>query len=166
MSSQSTLADDDLFGEAAAEMREEVEGHLDDARAELPDPDAVWDAEADNVLGVLNALRSALNAGEAEKHLRQAKKTFIVGQRADAFDEPGELESRIEDVESLLNSIQEAESLVGDLTGTMPQLRSSLQDVVDGGASAGDDAKGADAGDSDAATADDADADDAASESE
>ena len=68
MSNQSTLADDDLFGEAAAS---------------LPDADAVWDVEADNVLGVLNTLRSALDVGDAADHLRQAKKTFIVGRRAD-----------------------------------------------------------------------------------
>jgi hypothetical protein len=131
MSSQSTLADDDLFGEAAAEMREEVESHLADARAELPDPDAVWEAEADNVLGVLNALRSALDVDDAQEHLRQAKKTFIVGQRADAFDDPDSLEAEVESVEELLTSIADAEELVGELTGTMPQLRSQLQEAAD-----------------------------------
>ncbi|WP_144902411.1 DUF5790 family protein [Halobellus captivus] len=131
MSSQSTLADDDLFGEAAAEMREEVESHLADARAALPASDDVWDAEADNVLGVLNALKSALNVGDAEEHLRQAKKTFIVGQRADAFDDPDSLEADVEAVEELLASIEDAEELVGDLTGTMPQLRSQLQEAAD-----------------------------------
>lgn len=133
MSSQSTLADDDLFGEAAAEMREEVESHLADARAELPDSDAVWDAEADNVLGVLNALRSALDVDDAQEHLRQAKKTFIVGQRADAFEDPDSLEAEVESVEELLASIADAEELVGDLTGTMPQLRSQLQEAAEAG---------------------------------
>ncbi|RLM59811.1 hypothetical protein DVK02_03525 [Halobellus sp. Atlit-31R] len=154
MSSQSTLGDDDLFGEAAAEMREEVESHLAEARAELPAPDAVWDAEADNVLGVLNALRSALDVGEAEAHLRQAKKTFIVGQRADAFDDPDAIEAQIESVAELLASIADAEELVGDLTGTMPQLRSQLQDAAaesDAGG-AEEDAESADA------SADEADA--------
>ncbi|SDX63224.1 DUF5790 family protein [Halobellus clavatus] len=131
MSSQSTLADDDLFGEAAAEMREEVEAHLEDAEAALPDPDDVWDADADNVLGVLNALKSTLDVGDAAEHLRQAKKTFIVGQRAEAFDDPESLEARLESVEALLGSIEEAGDLVGDLTGTMPQLRSQLQDAAD-----------------------------------
>ncbi|MGQ4554431.1 DUF5790 family protein [Halobellus sp. GM3] len=155
MSSQSTLADDDLFGEAAAEMREEVEGHLADARAELPDADAVWETEADNVLGVLNALRSTLDAGEAEAHLRQAKKTFIVGQRADAFDDPEELESQVEGVEELLGAIEDAEELVGDLTGTMPQLRSRLQDLSDGEQASEAEA---DSGEADS-SAEDADAD-------
>ncbi|MBB6646327.1 DUF5790 family protein [Halobellus ruber] len=141
MSNQSTLADDDLFGEAAAEMREEVEGHLDDARAALPDADAVWDVEADNVLGVLNTLRSALDVGDAAEHLRQAKKTFIVGQRADAFDDPEDLKAEIEELEGLVTSIEDAEDLAGDLTGTVPEIRSLLQEAAnaaDGGAAEAD----------------------------
>jgi hypothetical protein len=143
MSNQSTLADDDLFGEAAAEMREEVEGHLDDARAALPDADAVWDVEADNVLGVLNTLRSALDVGDAAEHLRQAKKTFIVGERADAFDDADDLEAEIEDLEALVTSIEDAEDIVGDLTGTVPGIRNQLQEAdgdVDGAADADTDA--------------------------
>ena len=160
MSSQSTLGDDDLFGEAAAEMREEVESHLADARAELPDPDTVWDAEADNVLGVLNALRSALDVGEAEEHLRQAKKTFIVGQRAEAFDDPDAIEAQVESVEELLVSLAEAEELVGDLTGTMPQVRSQLQEAAEAAESSAAD----DAADSDEEATDEADAADASAD--
>lgn len=148
MSNQSTLADDDLFGEAAAEMREEVEGHLDDARTSLPDSDAVWDVEADNVLGVLNTLRSALDVGDAAGDLRQAKKTFIVGQRADAFDDPDELEAEIEELEGLVASVEDAEDLVGDLTGTVPGIRNQLQEAtedVDSGAADADDAAEGDA---------------------
>ena len=142
MSDQSTLADDDLFGEAAVEMREEVEGHLDDARASLPDPDAVWDVEADNVLGVLNTLKSALDGGDATDHLRQAKKTFVVGQRADAFDDPDALEAEIERLEALVASVEDAEGLVGDLTGTIPGVRNGLQDAGDGSGDGGADAGG------------------------
>jgi len=162
MSSQSTLADDDLFGEAAAEMREEVESHLADARAELPDPDDVWTAEADNVLGVLNALKSALDVDDAEEHFRQAKKTFIVGQRADAFDDPDSLEEEVESVEELLASIADAEEIVGDLTGTMPQLRSQLQDAADAGPDADADS---DADTDSGASDDDADEDSTADDS-
>ncbi|WP_336021709.1 DUF5790 family protein [Halobellus salinisoli] len=159
MSSQSTLADDDLFGEAAAEMREEVESHLADARAELPDPDDVWETEADNVLGVLNALKSALDVNDAEEHLRQAKKTFIVGQRADAFDDPDSLEAEVEAVEELLASIEDAETLVGDLTGAMPQLRSQLQDAAEAGSDSDEDTAADDVDDEE--SADEGDADDA-----
>lgn len=131
MSSQSTLGDDDLFGEAAEEMRSEVEEHLDAARGSLPDADAIWNTEAQNVLGVLNGLKSALNAEEAEEHLRQAKKTFIVGQRADAFEDPDDLEAEIESLQELFVTVTEAGEMVGELTSTMPQLRSELQEAAD-----------------------------------
>jgi hypothetical protein len=131
MSSQTTLADDDLFGEAAEEMRSEVEEHLDAARASVPDADAVWNTEAQNVLGVLNGLKSALGVGDAEDHLRQAKKTFIVGRRADAFDDPDDLEAQIESVRELLENVAEAGELVGELTSVMPQLRGQLQEAAE-----------------------------------
>ena len=168
MSSQSTLADDDLFGEAAAEMRAEVEEHLDAARTSLPDADDVWEAEADNVLGVLNGLRSSLDVGDAEEHLRQAKKTFVVGQRADAFDDADDLEAEIASAAELLETVDDASELVGELTSTMPQLRSQLQEAADAAESAEDDADADDA-EEEAETDDseaEADADDAADEAE
>ena len=141
--SQTTLGDDDLFGEAAAEVRTDVEEHLGDARAELPDADAVWETEAENVLGVLNGLRSSLDVGEAEEHLRQAKKWFTMGERADAFEDADDLAAEIEEVEELLELVAEAREQVGELTSTMPELRAGLQEAAaDDGA--GDDGDGED----------------------
>ncbi|QGX95750.1 hypothetical protein EI982_13615 [Haloplanus rallus] len=132
--SQTTFSDDELFGEAAAEMRDDVEGHLAAARAELPEADEVWETEADNVLGVLNALRSALDVGEAEEHLRQAKKWYTMGERADAFDDAADLAAAIEDLEGLIETIRATHDDVSDLTNAVPELRGSLQDLdADGG---------------------------------
>jgi hypothetical protein len=126
--SQTTLGDDELFGEAAEEMRADVEEHLSKARAELPAAADVWETEADNVLGVLNGLRSALDVGEAEAHLRQAKKWYTMGERADAFEDADDLAAAIEDLESLIASIDEAHDGVSDLTNAIPELRGSLQE--------------------------------------
>jgi hypothetical protein len=126
--SQSTL-DDDLFGEAAAEMRDDVEDHLDAARAELPDSDDVWETDADNVLGVLNGLRSALDVGDAEEELRQAKKWYTMGVRADAFEDADDLEADIEAVEELLELVVDANEQVSALTSTIPELRGALEDA-------------------------------------
>jgi len=126
--SQTTLGDDELFGEAAEEMRADVEEHLEQARAELPAAADVWETEADNVLGVLNGLRSALDAGDAEEHLRQAKKWYTMGERADAFEDAADLATAIEDLESLIDAIGEAHADVGDLTNAIPELRGSLQE--------------------------------------
>jgi hypothetical protein len=128
--SQSTLDDDELFGEAASEMRDDVESSLEDARAELPDSETVWETQGENVLGVLNSLRSALDVGEAADHLRDAKKWFTMGQRADAFDDADDLEESIAEVEDLIETIEDANEQVGDLTATIPDLKSSLEDAA------------------------------------
>jgi hypothetical protein len=125
--SQSTLDDDELFGEMASEMRADVEDALEQARDALPAAEDVWDAEGDNTLGVLNGLKSALNVGDAADHLRDAKKAFVMGERADAFEDADELEAQIEEVEDLIEDIEDAHDQVGDLTSTLPGLKSALE---------------------------------------
>ncbi len=134
---QATLDDDELFTEAASEMREDVESSLEEARDSLPDAEEVWDVESENTLGVLNALRSALDVGNARDHLRDAKKWFTMGKKADAFEESDDLEAEIEAVEELITDIEDASEQVGDLTSTIPQLKNGLED--------GDEAPDADA---------------------
>jgi len=147
--SQSTLADDDLFGEAATEMRADVENSLADARGALPDADAVWEIDADNTLGVLNGLKTALDVGDAAEHLRDAKKWYTMGERADAFEDAEDLESEIEEIEALLETVEDAHEDVADLTSTIPELRGALEDAA---------AAAEDAGVDDAEDTDDADA--------
>jgi hypothetical protein len=129
--SQSTFNDDDLFGEAAEETRAEVEEHLAAAREELPDPDAVWETDADNVLGALNGLKSALDVGDAIDSIRSAKKAYVLGERADAFEDADDLKAKIEELESLVSDIDEAAEAVASLTGTVPAIRGALQDAAD-----------------------------------
>jgi hypothetical protein len=127
--SQASLDDDELFGEAASEMRSDVEAGLEKARAELPDADAVWDVDADNTLGVLNALKGALDTGDAEEHLRDAKKWYTMGERADAFEDASDLAEEIEELETLLTDIVDAHDQVGELASTVPELRGALEDA-------------------------------------
>jgi len=125
--SQSSLDDDELFGEAANEMRTDVEESLAKARDALPEADSVWDVEADNTLGVLNALKTALDVGDAEDHLRDAKKWYTMGERADAFEDADDLAEEIETIADLIDDVDDAREQVGDLTATIPQLRSTLE---------------------------------------
>ncbi|WP_254839009.1 DUF5790 family protein [Natronomonas marina] len=127
--SQATLDDDELFDEAASEMREDVESSLADAKAALPEADDVWDADADNTLGVLNGLKGALDTGDAEANLRDAKKWFAVGKEADAFEDADDLEDEIADLEDLLDDIVAAHEQVSELTATIPELRGALEDA-------------------------------------
>ncbi|MBX0288107.1 DUF5790 family protein [Haloarcula salinisoli] len=129
--SQTSLDDDELFGEAANEMRSDVEASLAEARGALPDGDAVWDVDADNTLGVLNALKGALDVGDAEDSLRDAKKWYTMGERADAFEDADDLAEEIETVEDLISDVEDAREQVGDLTSTIPQLRSTLEEFED-----------------------------------
>jgi hypothetical protein len=144
--SQSTLDDDELFGEAASEMRADVEESLAAARAELPDPDDVWSVESDNTLGVLNALKGALDTGAAEEHLRDAKKWYTMGERANAFDDAADLEDEIETLEGLLADVTDAHEEVSELASTIPGIRGALEDVHE-------DTEGADAEDEEAEAA-------------
>jgi hypothetical protein len=126
---QSTLDDDELFSEAASEMREDVESSLEQARSALPAAGEVWDVESDNTLGVLNTLSSALDTGDAADHLRDAKKWYTMGTKADAFENAEDLEADIEAVEELLADIEAAHEQASDLASTIPQLKDALEDA-------------------------------------
>jgi hypothetical protein len=143
--SQATLDDDELFEDAASEIRADVEGNLEQARAELPAADDVWTVETDNTLGVLNALKSALDAGEAADHLRDAKKWYTMGKRADAFEDADDLAAEIEAIEDVLADVGDAHGQVSDLASTVPQLRGALEDFDDAATEADADADEAEA---------------------
>lgn len=128
--SQATL-DDELFNEAAGELEADVESALDDAREALPAADELWAVEADNVLGVLNGLRAALAVEDASEHLREARKWYEMGRRAEAF-ENGDLAAEIEAVEELFEELADARDQVSDLAGTLPEIKSALEEQHDG----------------------------------
>ncbi|MFW5905895.1 MAG: DUF5790 family protein, partial [archaeon] len=115
--SQTTL-DDDLFDEAAAEIREDIEENLVAARESLPDVSDIWDVDAENTLGVLNALRSALDVDGAAADLRDAKKWYTMGERAGAFEGEDDVGEDIEELEAVLEQLEDARESVGELTTT------------------------------------------------
>jgi len=127
--SQATLDDDDLFDEAATEMRADVESSLETARDALPSAAAIWDTEADNTLGVLNGLKGALDTGDAADHLRDAKKWYAVGTEADAFEDAGDLEAEIDELEGIVADVEAAHEQVSGLTATIPNVRGALEDA-------------------------------------
>jgi len=52
-----------------------------------------------------------------------------MGQRADAFDDAADLEEGIEAIESIVADVEAADEQVGELTATIPELRSALEDA-------------------------------------
>ena len=133
--SQTTLDDDDLFDEAANEMRADVEEALAKARSALPDSESIWEVDADNALGVLNGLRTALDTDDAADHLRDAKKWYTMGERADAFEDADDLRSEIDALEELFETIGTAREEASDLAATLPELRGDLDDAHESAAS-------------------------------
>jgi hypothetical protein len=126
---QTTLDDEDLFSEAASEMREDVESSLEQAREALPDADEFWTIDADNTLGLLNTLSSALDTGEAADHLRDAKKWYTMGEKADAFEDGDDLAAEIERLEQLVGEVETAHEQAADLASTVPGLKNDLEDA-------------------------------------
>lgn len=127
---QASLDDEELFGEAAEDLRSDVEASLTEARSSLPDPEAIWHPDGENVVGIMNALRSAMDPGEAEANLREAKKWYTMGNRADAFDDAEDLAADIEQLEDLLDKLVETREDLSELAGTIPDLRSTLEATV------------------------------------
>lgn len=123
---QATLDEDDLFGEAAGELEEDVRDGIERARTALPDAEAIWTADADNVLGVLNGLRTALDTEEATEGLRDARKWFTIGERAGAFESDGELAEDLQELEATITAVERAEEDVAALVSTLPELREQL----------------------------------------
>ncbi len=91
--------------------------------------EAVWETDAENTLGALNALRSALDVGDAAEHLHDAKKWYAMGQRADAFEDADDLEAEIETIDSAISDIEDAREQVGELASTIPSLKGSLEEL-------------------------------------
>lgn len=129
--SQATLDDEELFGEAANEMRTDVEESLRAAHEEFPEPSAIWTVEAENTLGVLNSLHTALDVGEAADHLRDAKKWYTMGVRADAFDDAADLEEEIQTLEELIDTLSDTHDAASELASTIPELRGTLDSIAD-----------------------------------
>lgn len=125
---QSTLDDDELFDEASEEMRGDVEDALGDARDALPESEDVLGVEGDNIIGVLNSLKSGLDPGEAEDSLREAKKWFSIGKEAGAFDDEfaDETEEGIQEIEQALDALGDAEESATDLTDAVASLKDTL----------------------------------------
>ncbi len=139
---QTTLGDDEeLFGEAASEAREEVQTHLRAARSKLPTAEAVWETDANNVLGALNGLSAALDTGDAVEELRQARKRYVLADRAGAFDDDEQLADELESMTELVETLESTHEQVSALTSTVPQLRGELQQAHEAAADGADEAE-------------------------
>ncbi|MDY7082199.1 MAG: DUF5790 family protein [Halobacteria archaeon] len=127
---QSTFDDEDLFTEASDEIKDDVTEALEEAEENLPDADDIMEVEGDNIIGILNSLKSGLDTEDAADSYREAKKWFEMGKRADAFEDDEEFEDdaqeRLDNVKEAIEAIQTAEESATDLTDSVASLKRLL----------------------------------------
>lgn len=130
MSSQNeSRTEDDLFEDAVGELTQDIETHLSHAEDNLPDPDELWDVDAPNLLGVLNTLRGKLDVEDATTELREARKNYVLADRADAFDDNDTLDERLDELDTLIEELESTQQQVTELTNTVPEIKSTLSDT-------------------------------------
>lgn len=124
---------DALFDEASDELQEEVREDLSDAEEALPDADAFWELDSGNVVGVLNQLQSTVKVEDAQDSFQEARKSFLLGEKADAFSEEEQenFESRFEDIEDAVTSMTEVRESVENIIPKVPEVKSALENVAE-----------------------------------
>lgn len=128
---QDDTGDSELFEEAAEELRTDVDEALTAAREALPDTEDIWEVSAANTLGMLNTLRSEIDVEDAEVHLREAKKWYLLGERAGVFQSGDQRSEAINRAEEVIEHMEEADELLAELSSEVPQLRAALAEVED-----------------------------------
>lgn len=130
-----TMTDDSdvLFTEASEELEEDIRDELDEAEEKLPDADDVWNPEGENIIGVLNQLQSSVNNDDVVDHVKEARKSFLLGDNADAFseDDADEFETRINRVVTAVDQLGDVHSAVDELIPVLPGVKESLDNVKD-----------------------------------
>lgn len=132
MSSQNTSGteDDDLFEDAITELTTEINTHLTNAHTELPDTAEIWDVDAPNILGALNTLRGELDITTARTELREARKKYVLADRADAFDDTDTLGDEIQSLSEVIDALETTREQVADLTNTIPDVKQRLDETT------------------------------------
>ncbi|MDL0118150.1 DUF5790 family protein [Halobacterium salinarum] len=121
---QTTFDEDDLFEEATQEMQAEVDDALARARDAVPDTDIVLTSDEDDLDAILNALSSTLDTEEIETALEDAQKAFVLGQRADAFDNEyiTETQAAIETLTETVDTLHAIDAAATDLNEALTRF--------------------------------------------
>lgn len=124
-------ASNELLNEASTELQDSIHEHLVSANKKLPDGVEVVSANGDNAIGTLNQIQSVTRVGdEVETHLIEAKKKFILLDRADAIEasKKESLEEQISQLEMALNRIDDIQTYVTELIPAVPDAKSALEE--------------------------------------
>lgn len=116
---------DELFDEAATELQQTLNTHLENTQEKLPDPDTLLDTDAENLLGALNTLAGTLSVDEALEEYRAARKQYVLGRKADAIDET-EYDDTFEELEELFEKLDALQVDLDDITTSLPEAKTAL----------------------------------------
>lgn len=122
--SQTTFDEDELFEEATEEMQADVDDALARAREAIPDTDAVLTTDEDDLGTILDTLSSTLDIEAIETELEEAQKEFVLGQRADAFDDEyiSETQATIETLNETVETLHAIDAAATDLSEALTRF--------------------------------------------
>jgi len=118
---QLSFDDDELFTEAAEDMQTEIEKSVTAATSTLPSEDALVESDADSLLNALESIESEIDIDAVEAALTDVKKTFLLGQRADAFDSEyvSTTETTISELDETVTTLREIETATAELSDAL-----------------------------------------------
>lgn len=122
--SQTAFDEDELFGEAASELKTDVQDALDQAWEALPRAETIETTDGATVSEVLGNLDSKIDPDGVETALQEAKKQYTIGSRADAFDDEfsTDVEAEIEELHTALDAIDTITTTSAELTDALSTL--------------------------------------------
>ena len=119
--SQASFDDDELFTEATADIQSEIEESLTAATAALPSHAALVEHDTETAIAALESVEETIDLDAAEAAVADVKKTFLLGQRADAFESEYATET-----EATISELEETVTTLGAIASASEELRDAL----------------------------------------
>ncbi|MFB6282936.1 MAG: DUF5790 family protein [Halobacteria archaeon] len=126
--SQTSFDEDQLFDEAADEIKQEIESSLENAEETLPEGEEFIEVEGNNLIGILNSFKTRIGSEKPGKQLREAKKSLEIGKRSEALNDEyvEKTEEKIGTLAEIQSGIEEAEARATELTDAVVDVKNKL----------------------------------------
>ena len=119
--SQASFDDDELFTEATADIQSEIEESLTAATVALPSHGELVEHDTETTVAALESVEETIDLDAAEAAVTDVKKTFLLGQRADAFDSEYATETEV-----TISELEETVTTLGAIASASEELREAL----------------------------------------
>ena len=119
--SQASFDNDELFTEATADIQSEIEESLTAATAALPSHADLIEHDTETAVATLESVEETIDIDAAEAAVADVKKTFLLGQRADAFESEYATET-----EATISELEKTVTTLGAIASASEELREAL----------------------------------------